>query len=211
MTRWNGRSGYSGKRSHVLRNVLPVLALIGLLGFSALRFVVSVNSRDSIQGDPQLMIVFGCKVEPYGPSVMLRDRLDTAFRYLSAEPDVTAVLTGGQGDDEHISEAQAMFDYLTDRGIEADRLLMEDQSHNTWKNINYSLARLEEEGYTADQDVLLVSSGFHLARIEMLWERAAVGDHQISTLAAPVSHVPSAIQMFFREPLALVKSFIFDR
>ena len=45
----------------------------------------------------------------------------------------------------------------------------------------------------------------------MLWDRAWTGTCTISTLAAPVSHIPSAIQMFFREPLALVKSFVFDR
>ena len=66
--------------------------------------------------------------------------------------------------------------------------------------------------------MLLVSSGFHLARIEMLWDRVRAGilrdeeynDQYISTLAAPVSHAPSRVQMFFREPLALVKSFLFD-
>ena len=211
MTHWDERSGCSRKWGCVFRNVLLILVLIGLVGFSALQVVVSVNSRDSIQGDPRLMIVFGCKVESYGPSIMLRDRLDAAFRYLRAKPEVTAILTGGQGDDEHTSEAQAMFDYLTNRGIEADRLLIEEQSHNTWENVQESRLLLEEKGYKAAQDVILVSNGFHLARIELLWERAVVGDYQISKLAAPVSHVPSAIQMFFREPLALVKSFIFDR
>ena len=78
---------------------------------------------------------------------------------------------------------------------------------------------MEDEGWSLTHDVILVSSGFHLSRIELLWDRARVArlpgeiynDQYISTLAAPVSHTPSAIQMFFREPLALVKSFVFDR
>jgi hypothetical protein len=53
----------------------------------------------------------------------------------------------------------------------------------------------------------------------MLWDRVRAdslrgeeyNDQHISTLAAPVSHAPSRVQMFFREPLALVKSFLFDR
>ena len=57
----------------------------------------------------------------------------------------------------------------------------------------------------------LVSNDFHLTRIKMLWDRAWPGTYTVSTLAAPVSHVPSRISMFFREPLALVKSFVFDR
>ena len=96
---------------------------------------------------------------------------------------------------------------------------MEDRSRNTWQNTNYTLDLLGENGYDITDDVLLVSSGFHLGRIEMLWDRARTQrltgetyhDQYISTLDAPVSHIPSAIQMFFREPLALVKSFLLDR
>ena len=43
----------------------------------------------------------------------------------------------------------------------------------------------------------------------MLAERA--GFDNISTLAAPSSHLPSRLKMYVREPLALVKSFLFDR
>ena len=58
---------------------------------------------------------------------------------------------------------------------------------------------------------VLVSSDFHLTRILMLWGRAAGTTANVTTLPAPVSHAPSRVQMTFREPLALVKSFLFDR
>ena len=77
--------------------------------------------------------------------------------------------------------------------------------------VRRTLALLEEKGADTSAGVVLVSSGFHLARIKMLWARAGGQADNVSTLAAPVSHVPSAVQMFFREPLALVKSFVFDR
>ena len=59
--------------------------------------------------------------------------------------------------------------------------------------------------------ILAVSSGFHLARIRMLWAREWEGTYTLSTLAAPASHTPSRLKMYVREPLALVKSFLFDR
>ena len=66
------------------------------------------------------------------------------------------------------------------------------------------------EGIQVEQaDVLVVSNGFHLTRTRMLAERFGYGE--VSTLAAPTTHIPSRIQMYIREPLALVKSFLLDR
>ena len=114
-----------------------------------------------------------------------------------------------------------MYDYLTAHGVEGENIYMEDQSRNTWQNVNYTLDLMGEVGMSTDLttgetmglnpggDVVLVSSGFHLARVQMLWARAG-GAERVSTLAAPASDTPAAIRMFFREPLALAKSFIFD-
>ena len=112
-----------------------------------------------------------------------------------------------------------MYDYLTAHGVDGEKIYLEDQSRNTWQNVNYTLDLMEGEGWSLTDDVVLVSNGFHLSRIELLWDRARIArlpdetynDQYISTLAAPVSHTPSAVKMFFREPLALVKSFLFDR
>ncbi len=218
---WDGRSGYGGKKGekHTLRNGILVLLVLGILCFAALEAYIGIHSRTSIVGQPQTMVIFGCQVKPDGPSILLRDRLDTALSYLQDHPDMKVVVTGGKGDDEHMSEAQCMYEYLAAHGVDGENIYREDQSRNTWQNANYTMDLMTAQGWSLTDDVLLVSSGFHLSRIEMLWDRArearlpgeSYNDQYISTLAAPVSHKPSAVQMFFREPLALVKSFIFDR
>lgn len=210
---WDGRSGYGGEKGgrHTLRKVILALLALGVLLFAALEVYIGLHSRDKIVGEPKIMVIFGCKVEPWGPSILLQDRLDAALDYLKDHPDMEIVVTGGKGDDEHQSEAQCMYDYLTAHGVEREIIVLEDQSRNTWQNVNYTLELKERAGGFTSSEFLLVSSGFHLARIQMLWDRAWTGTCTISTLAAPVSHIPSAIQMFFREPLALVKSFVFDR
>lgn len=208
------------KKRHWLAAALLLLGL-GLVLFGALELVIAVHSRDRVVENPppKVMVVFGCQMRRDGPSVLLKDRLDTALAYWEAHPDIKIVVTGGKGDDEHVSEAQGMYDYLTAHGVDGANIYMEDKSRNTWQNINNTFALMEREGWELTNDVLLVSSGFHLARIELLWNRARAqalrgetyGGQYVSTLAAPVSHAPSAVQMFFREPLALVKSFLFDR
>ncbi len=208
------------KKRHWFTALLILLGL-GLVLFGTLEIVIATHSRDRLMEDPQpeVMVIFGCQMRKDGPSILLKDRLDTALTYWEEHPDIKIVVTGGKGDDEHVSEAQGMYDYLTAHGVDGESIYMEDKSRNTWQNINNTFALMEREGWSLTDDVLLVSSGFHLARIEMLWDRVRTGilrdevynDQYISTLAAPVSHKPSAVQMFFREPLALVKSFLFDR
>lgn len=210
---------YAGRRNWAGSVILILLAL-GVILFGALEIVIAVNDGTHLAGEPEVMVIFGCQVRPDGPSILLQDRLDTALDYLEEHPDIRIVVSGGKGDNEHISEAQAMYDYLTEHGVDGANIYLEDQSRNTWQNVNNTFALMRQEGWDVTDDVLLVSSGFHLARIRMLWDRCwsqverdyfLFNDQQISTLDAPVTHFLSAVQMLFREPLALVKSFVLDR
>ena len=201
---------YGGRRKPVWLLALLAAVLAALLSFAVLLGVVLSGAHDSITGEPKVMVILGCKVESWGPSILLQDRLDKALDYLEDHPDLTIVASGGQGPDEHQSEAQCMYDYLTDHGVDGNQILLEDQSHNTWENIRFTQALLEREGIDTSQ-MLVVSNGFHLTRVWMLWDRAWEGDYTLSTLAAPSSHIPSRLKMYIREPLALVKSYFFDR
>ena len=188
---------------------LLALILVGVLSFCGLFACVMYGAYDHIQGEPEVMVILGCQVRQDGPSVLLRDRLDEALDYLEDHPDMTVVVSGGQGPDEPTSEVQVMADYLTAHGVEEEKVLLEPDSHNTAQNLDYSRRLLDREGIDTSDGVLLVSNGFHLTRARMLAERA--GFEQVSTLAAPASHLPSRLYMYVREPLALVKSFLFDR
>lgn len=204
-------AGYRGKQPRRWLSVLLTLVLIGTFFFAIMFGLVMVGAHDVIRGDPQVMIVLGCRVMPGGePSILLQDRLDTALDYLDDHPDMTVVVSGGQGSNEPTSEAACMADYLEEHGVDADQILLEDESSNTKENLIYSRELLEEQGVdVGEEGVLVVSNGFHLTRSRMLAERFGYG--HVSTLAAPTTHIPSRIQMYIREPLALVKSFLLDR
>ena len=202
-------ASYKGKRAPLWLKVLLALVLAGALSFSALLGAVLAGAHDQLLGDPRVMIVLGCQVREDGPSVLLRDRLDEALAYWEDHEDTLIVVSGGQGSNEPTTEARAMADYLEERGVEEDQILLEDWSHNTAQNLRYSRALLEEAGEDLSGGVIVVSNGFHLTRARMLAQRA--GFDQVSTLAAPTSHLPSRLQMYIREPLALVKSFLLDR
>lgn len=204
-------ASFKGRRSG-WKKALLALILVGVLAFGTLFGAVMWGAHDQINGQPNVMIVLGCQVKPWGPSILLQDRLNEALDYLEENPDMLVVVSGGQGADEPTSEAQAMYHYLVEQGVDPDRILKEEDSHNTYQNLEKSFQLLKEEGY-GDQmgQVLVVSNGFHLTRVRMIFDRVWEGTYTLSTLAAPSSHVPSRLKMYVREPLALVKSFIFDR
>lgn len=202
--------GYAWKR----KTPRPVKALAALLAagcliFALLSAAVALGARDEVEGEPSVMIILGCQVMDWGPSLLLRDRLDTALAYLDAHPGMTVVVSGGQGPNEPMSEADVMAAYLEAAGFPPAGILREDASSNTWENFCFSLELLRAQEVDLTDGVLVVSNGFHLTRARLLAGRAGFED--VSVLAAPSSHLPSRLQMYIREPLALAKSLMLDR
>ena len=217
---------YRGRKSWARRLLIALLVLVilGILAFGALELAVYLGAKGrtaETSGERAVMVVFGCQLMPYGPSTLLRDRLDTALAYWEEHPDIRIVVAGGQGENEHMSEAQGMYDYLTAHGVDGANILLEESSYNTHQNIRGTLNLLWNEpnswewtdgsGLHTPDSYVLVSNDFHLSRALMLWKRATGRLDNVTTLPAPCSHFPSRVKMFFREPLALVKSFFFDR
>ena len=121
---------------------------------------------------------------------MLRSRLETA---LALEQGEMIVVSGGQGPHETVTEAAAMAKWLSERGIPADRILLEDASTSTIENL---------------RKVKVISSDFHCTRAAMLARRVGYGEVSAAgghtqALLVPVNHI--------RESMALIKSFLFDQ
>lgn len=106
------------------------------------------------------LVVLGAQMKAEGPSRVLQYRLDAAVSYLQQNPKTLVIVSGGQGSDEHISEAQGMYDYLVQKGIEPERILKEDRSVNTVQNLTFSAALLDKE----KNSVAIVTNNFHLFR-----------------------------------------------
>lgn len=201
-------SAYRGGKQKLWRRIVLAVILILIAGFAVLEGLVITGAKTELLAQPDVMVILGAQVKESGPSVLLRDRLNTALEYLEEHPELPVVVSGGQGDNEPESEADAMADYLVERGISEARIWREDASHNTSQNLQYTLELLEEKGYdTADIHLVVVSNGFHLTRVRLLAGRYGL---EVSTLAAPSSHAFSRVRSYIREAPALVKSFLFD-
>lgn len=112
------------------------------------------------------LVVLGCQVNGTTPSKMLRIRLQTAYDYLVENPDTKCIVSGGQGSNERISEAQCMYNWLTEKGISADRIYIEDKSTNTDENIEFSKQIIEKENL--NKNLAIVTDGFHEFRASII-------------------------------------------
>ena len=143
-------------------------------------------------------IVLGAHVNGTRLSRALRFRVEKAEEYLRENPRTLAVLSGGRGVDEKISEAKAMADYLLAHGIERERLLLEERSVSTAENLRFSLELLPDR----KQKIGIVTNNFHIFRSVAIGRK--LGCEKIWGLAAPY---PSwkLLWYSFREVLAIVK------
>lgn len=126
--------------------------------------IIAHSARGTDQPESEYLVVLGAGVNGTVPSRSLRERLDAAHTYLIEHPDAVAVVSGGQGPGEEITEAQCMYDYLTSHGIDPNRIWMEDAATNTLENLRFSLDIIEGRHGIRPGKVAIVSSEYHLHR-----------------------------------------------
>lgn len=117
----------------------------GILVFMVVEVLVfaGVAVRDTSNLD--YVIILGARVKDTGISKSLKARLDKAIEYMDENPGTILVLSGGQGDDEPVSEAAAMRDYLVFNGVKKEQLILDTRSFSTVENIAYSRVAIEED------------------------------------------------------------------
>ena len=150
---------YHFLKHEFLRRVLTALLALGFVVLSITGGVIARSAEGTDAPEADYLIVLGCQVNGTVPSRMLRQRIDSAADYLIAHPDSVAIVSGGMGSGERITEAECMYNGLTAAGIDPERIILETRATSTMENLCFSLA-LMDEGAT----VAIVSNEFHLYR-----------------------------------------------
>lgn len=147
------------------------------------------------------VIVLGAQVRGTKPSYNLRERLDAACSYLEENPETKVILSGGQGGDEEISEARAMAEYLTEKGLDPERMILEDASTNTEENLKFSKEKILDFEQEKPR-VVLATSSFHVFRSVRIARRQ--GFSEVEGLGAPIMWytIPN---LYIREAVAVLK------
>lgn len=187
-----------------VKAIAAVLFGLCLLALVAAEVMIISYGNRSPQPGADYVVVLGAQVRGRTPSYNLARRLDKAYRYLEENPDAQVILSGGQGQGEDITEAEAMAEYLQEKGISQERMILEDASVNTFENIKYSREKMESE----NPRVVLVTNNFHVFRSVGIAKKQ--GLTRVEGLGAPVMWytVPN---LYLREAFAVIKYKLFGQ
>ena len=183
----------------------------------AASFFVVVNgtmliiAMDKDMDKTNVVMVLGAGLEGDKVSPVLKTRLDGAIDYVSKTDGYDFIIvSGGQGHDELISEAEAMRRYLVDAGIPNEQIVLEDKSTSTFENFKFSKDIIEDKTgkYIEDLDIKVFTNGFHCMRSYFLGKRLGYGELSTYGTSTPPSLTP---YYYFREVFALAKSIVFDK
>ena len=171
------KMGKEHKWARALRGVLITgySVLVLLFSFESVLLVDAINATPPTDAT---LIILGCSVNGEDASQMLRLRIDAAEKFMKENPEATAVLSGGQGPGEDITEALCMYRELTARGISPDRLYMEEHSTSTRENIAFSKEIILRENLNTK--VAVVSNNFHLYRASLSVKAAGLEFYSVS-------------------------------
>ncbi|MFD8232937.1 YdcF family protein [Streptomyces sp. NPDC059696] len=180
-----------------------MLAVNAAAGYLTLLFLVFagyvfVRGRSTPLPDTTHVVVLGAGLDGDRPGPLLTRRLERALAVDAARtpdmPRVVFVLSGGQGDDEVRSEADAMADYLHGRGVPADRIVREDRSVNTGQNLRFSAALVD--GTPDGHRATVVTSAFHVYRTTLLARRVGVPVHVVGAPTSPAYWLAATLREF---------------
>lgn len=167
--------------------------------FTASLFLGVYGLVNDVNYNEDYMLVLGCGIRDSKPLMTLKERLDAALDYAEKNPDVKIIVTGGQGTNENVPEAEVMYNYLVEKGIDKNNIIKESNSHNTYEN--YQLSDEILNNTLKNYDVVTITSDYHMFRAKLYAKLSGIDTKTYSAKTSiylvPVSYV--------RESLALIK------
>lgn len=149
-----------GKMPECVVTTIQIFSGALLIVFLAVEMVVLSGMLTMPEGDLPVIIVLGACIRGTSITGSLKRRLDKAASYLRDNPETRVIVSGGQGRGEDVTEASAMREYLIEREVLADRIVMEEKSKTTKENLEFSKELLKR----GEKKVGIVTNNFHIYR-----------------------------------------------
>ena len=185
-----------------------VIIIIFVSLFLLLEGLILLNINETKDADKvdniDTMIVLGAKVNGTEISNTLKLRLDKAIEYYNKHKSVNIIVSGGQGNDENITEALAMKNYLISNGVNSNNIIEENKATTTLENIIYSKKILDNINNKGK--VLIVTSDYHLFRGRLIASILGIENEGICSTSSISGRLYYMIREYPTSIIDLVKS-----
>ena len=149
-----------------------MLALTSYLEFILVgTIILSTKAARRIPSfDKDYILILGCQIKKDGTLTnLLKSRADRAIEFAKIQKektgkDIVFVPSGGKGNDEVISEAEAIRNYLIETGIDESSIIVENKSANTFENLTNSMELIRKEAKTGDPKIAFSTTNYHVFR-----------------------------------------------
>lgn len=183
-----------------MRITCAVLVIAGLCLVTVVEILIVRHFGDA-EPEVDVLIILGAQVKEDRPSLVLGYRLDKAIDYMNRHPDVVCIVSGGQGPNEPFTEAEGMYRYLTEHGIDPARIIREDRSGNTTQNMQFSKKLLPEGA----ERVGILTNNFHIFRATAIAKKQGIKGAAGVVAKSKKEYLPTNL---FREFFGVMKDFL---
>lgn len=184
----------------IIKAVATFIFIFAVVVFCVIEGMIISKINATPEKDVDYLIVLGAQVRGTKVTKSLARRLDVAYEYADKHEEVTVIVSGGQGRGEDLSEAEAMKKYLVKKGLDENRIIMEDKSTTTKENLMFS----DEKADLKDKRIAIVTNNFHVYRAMKLAEK--LGYKKVEGLAGKSDKI-LFINYMVRESFAILKEY----
>ena len=183
-------------RKKFIGYILLAAAAFAIIGVAAVGFSISnYASKDETQ-NADAAIILGAAVENGTPTPVFRERINHAIALYQDGYVRFLIFTGGIGDGDGISEAQAAKNYALAMGIPETAIFIEENSHITEENMENAKRIMDAQHL---QTALIVSDPLHMKRAMLMAKDYGITAYSSPTKTTMYQTVKTKLPFLARE------------
>ena len=174
-------------------------------------------ARHKPKFDKDYIIILGSKIRENGTlTPILQARVDKAIEFAKEQKEkanrrIVFVPSGGKGEDEIIAEAEAMKNYLIEKGISQKNIIVENESRSTYQNLKFSKQKIDENN--KEGKIIFSTTNYHVFRSGVIANNEGIECEGIGSSTKWYFYTNALIREFFanlfiqrKKHLALITS-----
>lgn len=141
-------------------SAIYILSLMAMYLLSAILNLIHLKKNRKAD----YIIVLGAGINGSKVTPLLAARIERGIELLRRNTDAVLIMSGGQGPGEDIPEGEAMAFYALEKGVDIERIMVEQKSISTEENLLFSKSLMMKP----DPKIIIVTTAYHVFRALIL-------------------------------------------